>query len=128
MNERRDDSKRIFERTSYLNGISSCWWHRSPDMDYLLRLLLFESLYPALSAKTASPQLRHYGHRMLPAPHVSPDVELLQPECGHGAGCEEVPYLTTGEETSHVLSRFSEHCWVEPLDSLSMAQVGTDRQ
>ena len=97
-------------------------------MDYLLRLLMFESLYPALSAKTASPQLRHYRHPSLPAPHVTPEAELLQPESGHGAGCEELRYLTTSEETAGVLSRFSDHCWVEPLDSLSMAQVGTDRR
>ena len=93
-------------------------------MDYLLRLLMFEALYPGLSAETASPQLRHYRHRSLPAPHVSADVELLQPECGHGAESDGLRLMRTSEETAQVESRFTEHCWVEPLDPLSMAQVG----
>ena len=93
-------------------------------MEYLLRLLMFESLYPSLTTAGASPRLRRYRHPILPAPHVSADVELLQPECGHAAESPELRQLTTDEETAGVLSRFVDHCWVERLDALSMAQVG----
>ncbi|XP_043239233.1 uncharacterized protein LOC122390394 [Amphibalanus amphitrite] len=93
------------------------------NMDYLLRLLMFEALYPSLRSESASPLLRRYRHPSLPAAHVSAELELLQPECGHGAACDELRQLTTDQETTGVRARFTDHCWVELLDPFSMAQT-----
>ena len=57
---------------------------------------------------------------------MSTELELLPPECGHGAACDELRQLTTDQQTTGVQSRFADHCWVELLDPFSMAQVRAD--
>ncbi|KAF0299919.1 Dehydrogenase/reductase SDR family member on chromosome X [Amphibalanus amphitrite] len=96
-----------------------------PAAELLLRQLVFESMYPALTADCSGggggPLT--YPHPFLPAQSVRPDQQQLAPECGHGQMEPDAQPLDTGDELLTPPAQFAEFCVSERLDRLTMAQA-----
>ncbi|XP_043205871.1 uncharacterized protein LOC122372573 [Amphibalanus amphitrite] len=96
-----------------------------PAAELLLRQLVFESMYPALTADCSGggggPLA--YPHPFLPAQSVRPDRQQLAPECGHGQMEPDAQSLDTGDELLTPPAQFAEFCVSERLDRLTMAQA-----